>query len=96
MTAQGELQHAITAMRCDIDVRKDLFANIILSGGNTMFEGLAERLAKAVRLLAPSSTKVAIRHLPKLGEEEGALRGYGYGVATDIAEVGGLSVVALG
>ena len=43
-----------------------------------------------------SSAEMTIRHLPKLSEEEGALRGYGYGVATDIAEDGGLSIIALG
>ncbi|KAH0785167.1 actin [Histomonas meleagridis] len=32
-------------MECGADVRKDLFGNILLSGGNTMFEGFAERNA---------------------------------------------------
>ena len=27
-------------MRCDLDVRRDLFSNIVLSGGNTMFPGI--------------------------------------------------------
>jgi len=34
--------------KCDIDVRRDLFANIVLSGGTTMFKGLPERLAKEI------------------------------------------------
>ena len=33
-----------SVMKCDLDVRKDLFGNIILSGGSTLFEGLAERM----------------------------------------------------
>eukprot|EP00659_Diplonema_papillatum_P000351 gene351-496_t len=33
-------------MKCDIDVRKDLYGNIVLSGGTTMYEGLADRLTK--------------------------------------------------
>lgn len=33
-----------SVMKCDGDVRKDLFGNIILSGGSTLFEGLAERM----------------------------------------------------
>jgi actin beta/gamma 1 len=33
-----------SVMKCDTDVRRDLFANIILSGGSTLFEGLAERM----------------------------------------------------
>uniref|UniRef100_M1ASW9 Actin n=1 Tax=Solanum tuberosum TaxID=4113 RepID=M1ASW9_SOLTU len=33
-------------MRCDINIRKDLFANIVLSGDSTMFPGIAERMSK--------------------------------------------------
>jgi len=38
---------------CDIDVRRDLFANVIMSGGSTMYEGLPERLEKELDSLAP-------------------------------------------
>ncbi|ORC84586.1 putative actin [Trypanosoma theileri] len=34
--------------RCSIDIRKDLLSSIILSGGNTMFEGFASRLTEEV------------------------------------------------
>jgi len=47
-------------MKCDIDVRKDLYANIVLSGGTTMYEGLPERLQKEVTNKAPSSMKVKV------------------------------------
>lgn len=30
-------------MKCDIDIRRDLYSNIILSGGSTMFPGIADR-----------------------------------------------------
>jgi actin len=40
-------------LHCDIDIRQDIFANIIFSGGNTMFEGMAERLTKEMKLLVP-------------------------------------------
>jgi actin, other eukaryote len=43
--------------KCDIDVRRDLYANIVLSGGTTMYQGLPERLTKEVGNLAPSSIK---------------------------------------
>ena len=46
--------------KCDIDARKDLYANIVLSGGSTMFEGLAERLEKEITALAPPTMKVKI------------------------------------
>lgn len=47
-------------MRCDVDVRKDLYANIVLSGGTTMFPGLSERLAKEIRALAPATVNIKV------------------------------------
>jgi len=47
-------------MKCDIDVRKDLYSNIVMSGGTTMYEGIAERLNKEVVALAPSSMKIKV------------------------------------
>jgi actin len=55
--------HEITfqsIMKCDVDVRKDLYANVVLSGGCTMFQGTAERLNKEVSALAPSSMKIKV------------------------------------
>ena len=49
-----------TIMKCDLDIRKDLYANIVLSGGTTMFPGIAERMTKELVALAPSSMKVKI------------------------------------
>ena len=46
--------------KCDIDIRSDLYTNIILSGGNTMFKGLPERLEKELQELVPSGKKVRI------------------------------------
>lgn len=42
--------------KCDIDVRRDLYSNIVLSGGTTMFKGLPERLGKEVSNLVSSSS----------------------------------------
>eukprot|EP00808_Paulinella_micropora_P000778 g48314.t1 len=47
-------------MKCDVDIRKDLYGNIVMSGGTTMFEGIAERMEKEVVALAPASMKVKI------------------------------------
>ncbi len=38
---------------CDVDVRKDLYNNIVLSGGTTMYKGLPERLNSELIKLAP-------------------------------------------
>merc|ERR1711988_70722 len=43
-----------TIMKCDVDIRKDLYANIVLSGGTTMFQGISERLTKEITALAPA------------------------------------------
>lgn len=42
-------------MKCDSDVRKDLYNNLIISGGSTMFPGLSDRLSKEIIALAPSA-----------------------------------------
>ena len=47
-------------MKCDIDIRKDLYANIVLSGGSTMFPGLADRMQKELTTLAPNTMKVKV------------------------------------
>jgi len=47
-------------MRCDIDIRKDLYANTVLSGGSTMFPGITDRIQKEVSALAPPSMKIKI------------------------------------
>ena len=46
--------------KCEIDVRKDLYSNIVLSGGTTMYQGIAERLTKEVVSLAPSAMKIKV------------------------------------
>ena len=47
-----------TIMKCDVDIRKDLYANVVLSGGTTMFPGIAERMTKEITALAPSTMKI--------------------------------------
>ncbi|TET76256.1 MAG: actin, cytoplasmic 2 [Candidatus Heimdallarchaeota archaeon] len=45
---------------CDVDLRRDLYANIVLSGGSTMFPGLKERLHKELTELVPETMEVKI------------------------------------
>jgi actin-related protein len=47
-------------MKCDVDIRKDLYGNIVMSGGTTMYPGIADRMQKEINALAPSSMKVKI------------------------------------
>jgi len=55
--------HALTfasIMKCDVDIRKDLYGNIVLSGGTTMYEGIADRLTAEISALAPAAIKVKV------------------------------------
>jgi len=47
-------------MKCDVDIRKDLYNNIVMSGGTTMFNGVAERMQKEIKALAPDSMTIKI------------------------------------
>ena len=47
-------------MKCDVDIRKDLYANTVLSGGTTMFPGIEERMQKEISALAPQTMKIKI------------------------------------
>ena len=48
------------APRCDVHIRKDLYANVVLSGGTTMFQGIGERMTKELTALAPSTMKIKV------------------------------------
>ena len=52
-------------MKCDVDLRKDMYANIVLSGGNTMFPCIADRLRNEVVALAPATMKIKIIEPPE-------------------------------
>jgi actin len=46
--------------KCDIDIRKDLYKNTVLSGGTTMFPQIEERLDQEMKSLAPGGVEVKI------------------------------------
>lgn len=52
------LDSAIKKM--DLDLRKNFYGNIVLSGGNTMVNGFAERLANEMEPLVAEKTKLTI------------------------------------
>jgi actin-related protein len=47
-------------MKCDVDIRKDLYANVVLSGGIIMYNGIFERMLKEIVALAPQTMKIKI------------------------------------
>jgi len=50
--------------RSDLDLRKTLYSQIVLSGGSTMFKGFGDRLLNELRKLAPKETKIRISAPP--------------------------------
>ncbi|XP_015229708.1 PREDICTED: actin, cytoplasmic-like isoform X1 [Cyprinodon variegatus] len=65
---ESEGIHATTyssILRCDIDIRTSLYANIVLSGGTTMFPGLADRMQKEMVSLSPHSVKIKVAAPPE-------------------------------
>ncbi|KAK2103641.1 hypothetical protein P7K49_017497 [Saguinus oedipus] len=47
-------------MKCDVDIRKDLYANTVLSGSITTCPGIADRMQKEITSLPPSTMKIKI------------------------------------
>ncbi|CAJ1945608.1 unnamed protein product [Cylindrotheca closterium] len=48
-----------------LDLRRDLYANVVLSGGTTMLPGMTTRLIKDINELAPGSIKVKVSAPPE-------------------------------
>jgi len=46
--------------KCDVDARPLLYPNILLSGGTTMYDGLADRMTAEIRKLSPASMKIRV------------------------------------
>merc|ERR1712102_163531 len=47
-------------MKCDVDIRRDLYRNTVLSGGSAMYPNLDQRLNKEMTSLAPASIKIKV------------------------------------
>lgn len=51
--------------RADLDLRKSLFGNVVLSGGGTLVKGFGDRLLHEVKKLALRETKIRISAPPE-------------------------------
>ncbi|CAG9335963.1 unnamed protein product [Blepharisma stoltei] len=47
-------------MKCDEDIWSDLYGNVVMNRGSTMFPGIAERLKKELVEKAPLSMKIKV------------------------------------
>ena len=50
--------HAISS--ADVDIRRELFNNIVLCGGGSMLKGFSERLQRCLPDISPQSVKVKV------------------------------------
>merc|ERR1712080_495981 len=50
-------------MKCDVDIRKDLYANTVMSGGTTMYPGIADRMQKEIHLPADVDLQAGVRRV---------------------------------
>ena len=51
-------------MKCDVDIRKDLYANTVLSGGSAMYPGITNRMQKEITALAPPTMNINVSTHP--------------------------------
>ena len=57
MESGGLHEILVRSIRSYMDVRREMFGNVVLSGGTTLMPGLADRLTKEVSSLAPPSVR---------------------------------------
>lgn len=51
-------------MKCDMDVRRDLYHNVVMAGGTTMIPGFIERIKQGIAARAPSTMDVQVSAPP--------------------------------
>ena len=47
-------------IKCNVNIPRDSYNYIVLSGGNTMFPGITERLQKEIAALSPPTVKIKV------------------------------------
>ena len=50
-----------SVQKCDVDMRRDMYGNILLSGGSTMFPGFSDRLRVELLEKVPPSLQINIK-----------------------------------
>jgi actin len=52
-------------MKTNTEIRPEMFSNIVLAGGNTLFDGMRKRLREEIIDVAPTKTKVEVSDNPE-------------------------------
>lgn len=48
-------------MKCEVDLRRDLYSDIVVCGGSTLLPGIVERMTKEMSTLAPPSVRIKVQ-----------------------------------
>ena len=51
-------------LACDLDVRRSLYSNMIMSGGSTLLPGFSDRLTREMSRLTPGSVRLKVHNIP--------------------------------
>ena len=51
-------------LACDLDIRRSLYSNMIMSGGSTLLPGFSDRLTKEMTGLTPGSVRLKVHNIP--------------------------------
>ncbi|CDS36853.1 actin [Echinococcus multilocularis] len=73
LAVQEAVYHSV--QRCDRDTRREMYANIVLAGGSSMFRNLKTRLTREISMIAQSSFKVNVSAPPEGGKYSSWLGG---------------------
>ena len=52
-------------MKCDVDIRRDMYFNIVVSGGSSMFPGIADRMQKEMYTVADPAVRIKVVASPE-------------------------------
>jgi actin len=52
-------------MKTNTEIRAEMFENIVLAGGNTLFEGMKERITSEISDVAPTKTRIKVYDHPE-------------------------------
>lgn len=50
----------VTIMKCDLDIRSDMYANMVITGSGSKFGGLVDRFTREMRALAPATMSIHV------------------------------------
>ncbi len=66
---------------CSIDIRRELYSNVVITGGNSLIKGFAQKLKKEVMALTPPSIQIDV----VTSEDQGNMAWFGGSMISDMS-----------